>query len=77
MMVKPISRAPLSAASNGAYAVLLHVPDDVLQHDDGVVDDEADRQRQRQQRDVVDRKAEQIHRRRASRSARSARPAPG
>ena len=47
MMVKPISRLPLSAASNGAEAVLLHVPMDVLQHDDGVVDHEADRQRQR------------------------------
>ena len=39
------------------------VADDVLQHDDGVIDDEADRQSQRQQRHVVDGEAEQIHRR--------------
>ena len=44
-----------------AFTVLLGVPDDVLQHDDRIVDDEADRQRQRHQRDVVDRKAEQVH----------------
>ena len=36
---------------------------DVLQHDDGVVDDEADRQRDRQQRDIVDRIAEHEHER--------------
>ena len=62
MMVKPISRAPLNAASNGGKPVLLHMPEDVLQHDDRVVDDQADRQRQPHQRDVVDREAEQIHR---------------
>ena len=41
----------------------LHVPDDVLQHDDGVVHDEADRKRQGHQREVVQRIAEQIHHR--------------
>ena len=41
-MVKPISPAPLIAASIGLQA-LLDVAVDVLQHDDGVVDDEADR----------------------------------
>ena len=35
------------------------VTHDVLEHDDGVVDDEPDRQRQRQQRHVVDRETEQ------------------
>ena len=39
----------------------LHVPDDVLQHDDRVVDDEADRQRQRHQRQVVEAVAERPH----------------
>ena len=39
------------------------VADDVLQHDDRVVDHEADRQGQRQQRHVVDREAERVHRR--------------
>ena len=41
----------------------LDVADDVFQHDDGVVDDEADRKRQRQQRHVVDREIERVHRR--------------
>ena len=45
MMVKPISRVPLSAASK-APALFLHMPEDVLEHDDGVVDHEADRERQ-------------------------------
>ena len=54
MMVKPISRAALQRRLEGREAVLLDVADDVLEHDDGVVDDEADRQRQPQQRDVVD-----------------------
>ena len=66
MMVKPISRAPLSAASIGPHAVL-DVADDVLQHDDGVIDHEADRQGQRQQRHVVDREVERVHRRAACR----------
>ena len=61
-MVKPISRLPLRAASNGAEAVLLHVPIDVLQHDDGIVDHQAHRQRQAEQRDVVDAEIEQVHR---------------
>ena len=46
----------------GGQPILLHVAEDVLQHDDGVVDDEADGQRQPHQRDVVDGEAEQIHR---------------
>ncbi len=37
--------------------------DDVLQHHDGVVDDEAHRQGQGEQGDVVDRVAEDVHRR--------------
>ena len=60
MMVKPISREPLSAASIGRHAVL-DVADDVLQHHDRVVDHEADRQGQRHQRDVVERIAAEIH----------------
>ena len=41
----------------------LHVPDDVLQHDDRVVDDEADRERERHQRQVVEAVAERVHHR--------------
>ena len=51
--VKPISPAPLSAASYGESA-FLDVPDDVLDHDDGVVDHESDRDRQRHQRQIVE-----------------------
>ena len=54
--VKPISLAPLSAASIGGFA-LLHVADDVLDHDDGVVDHEAGADRQRHQRQVVEAEA--------------------
>jgi hypothetical protein len=39
----------------------LHVPDDVLQHHDGIVDDEADAERQRHQREVVEAVVEQVH----------------
>ena len=44
----------LEAASHRALA-LLDVADDVLDHDDGVVDDEAGADRQRHQREVVER----------------------
>ena len=40
---------------------LLDVAHDVLQHDDGVVDDEADGQRQRHQREIVEAEAERGH----------------
>ena len=39
----------------------LHVADDVLEHHDGVVDDEAHGERQRHQREVVDRVAQHVH----------------
>jgi len=51
-MVKPISRAPFRPLRTAACR--LDVPHDVLEHDDGVIDDEADRQRQCEQRHVVD-----------------------
>ena len=57
MMVKPTSREPRSAAWNGGIA-LLDVAHDVLEHHDGVVDDQADRERDAEQRDVVERVAE-------------------
>ena len=40
---------------------VLDVTHDVFEHDDGVVDDEANRQCDRQQRDIVDRIAKHIH----------------
>ena len=56
MTVKPICRAPTSAARSGGIAAF-HVADDVLDHDDRVVDHEADRDRQRHQREIVERVA--------------------
>ena len=69
--VKPISREPLRAASKGAP--VLDVPMDVLDHDDCVVDHEANGDRERHQRDVVEAEIEEIHGRRMSRAARAAR----
>ncbi len=59
-MVKPISPAPLSVASSGESA-RLDVPVDVLQHDDGVIDHEADRDGQRHQRQIVQAVVKHVH----------------
>ena len=61
-MVKPISLAPLNAAASGLSPVL-DIARDVLQHHDGVVDDEADGDRQRHQRQIVEGIAERPHQR--------------
>ena len=53
MTVKPISRAPFSAASSGSFAEL-EMTDDILDHHDRVVDDEARADRQRHQRKIVE-----------------------
>ena len=58
--VKPISRAPTSAASSGPEAGLA-MARDVLEHDDRVVDHEAGGHRQRHQREVVEAEAQQVH----------------
>ena len=57
MMVNTISLRAVERRLQHALA-LLDVARDVLQHDDGVVDHEADAQRQRHQRDVVQAVAE-------------------
>jgi hypothetical protein len=59
-MVNPISAEPLSAAVMRILAGF-HPADDVLQHDHGVVHHEADAERERHQRDDVDRVAERVH----------------
>ena len=41
---RPISFVPSMAASNGAHALLFDEAIDVLEHDDRVVDDDADHQ---------------------------------
>ena len=73
-IVKPISPAPLSAACIGVTPVL-DVARDVLDHHDRVVDDEADGDRQRHQRQVVEAVAEHVHdRERADRATAAPRP---
>ena len=62
MTVKPISPEPFIAASYGESA-FLHMPHDVLDLDDGVVDHEADRDRQGHQREVVEAVAELVEHR--------------
>ena len=49
-----LARGDAATACSGALP-LLHVPVDVLDHDDRIVDDQADRQHQREQRQQVDR----------------------
>ena len=61
-MVKPISPAPLSAASIGAEA-FLEMADDVLDHDHRIVDHEADRDRQRHERQIVEAVTERVENR--------------
>ena len=71
-----VKRDFLRAVERGRHRVfaMLHVPDDVLEHDDRVVDDEADRERERHQRQVVEAVAQQVHRReRADDRGRAAR----
>ena len=59
-MVKAISAEPLKRRLAGLLA-LLDMADDIFQHDDGVVDDEADRQGQRHQRQIVEAVAQERH----------------
>ena len=61
MTASPMSAVASRAASNGAHPLLLDEAEDVLQHDDGVVDDDADHQYQRQHGDAVEREAERPH----------------
>ena len=59
-MVKPISFAPSNAACH-ARLPHFHVADDVFEHDDGIVHDEGHGERERHEREVVQRVAEQRH----------------
>jgi len=54
--VRPVCRRKLRR-----FVQLLLVPEGVLQHDDRVVHHDADGDREREQREVVDREAEEIH----------------
>ena len=56
--------ADLARAGEGGFQrrnAVLDVAVDVLHHDDGVVDDEADRDGQRHQRKIVEAESEQVH----------------
>ena len=54
---RPISCVASDRGGEGLLLLLVDEAEDVLEHDDRVVDDDADRQRQRQQRDDVEREA--------------------
>ena len=54
---RPISLVAFDRRLHRRHALLLDEPVDVLQHDDRVVDDDADRERQRQHRQHVEREA--------------------
>jgi len=60
IMVNPISRDPFSAAANGVSpaSICAH---DVLEHDDRVIDHEADAERERHQREVIEAVAQEVH----------------
>ena len=60
MMVKPISRDPLSAASNRRLAQF-DVAHDVFEDDDGVIDHKADGEGQGEEGEVVQAEAEEVH----------------
>ena len=63
MTAENTSRIASIAASCARLPVLAHVPFDVLDHDDRVVDDDAGREHDAEQRQRVDRKTEQLHER--------------
>ena len=54
-------RSPPRAASNGVHLLLFDEAEDVLQHHDGVVDDDADHQHQGQHGHAVEREVERLH----------------
>ena len=57
---RPISPVAAIAASKGEYLLLFDEAEDVFHHHDRVVDHDAHRKRQRQQRDAVEREAHVI-----------------
>ena len=59
----PISRVPCNRRLHRRQLLLFHEAEDVLEHDDRVVDDDADHQHQRQHRDLVQREAHRVHQR--------------
>ena len=60
MTAKPISRVPLIAATSGGSPSSAAAMD-VLEHHDRIVDDQADREHQPEQRQHVDRVAHRVH----------------
>ena len=58
--VKPTSRAPEQCRLEARHA-RFHVARDVLEHHDGVIDDEAGGDDERHEREVVEAVAEQVH----------------
>ena len=60
----PISAVAARAASKGVMLLLFDEAEDVFQHDDGVVDHDADHQDQRQHGHAVEREIQRPHHRR-------------
>ena len=52
---RPMSRVPCIAASHGRQLLLFHEAEDVFEHDDRVVDHDADHQHKRQHGDLIER----------------------
>ena len=63
MTARPISLVPWIGRLEGRHVLLFDVAVDILQHDDGVVDHDADHQGQRQHGDLVEREAHGGHQR--------------
>ena len=61
MTARPISAVAARAASKEFMRLLFDEAEDVFEHDDGVVDHDADHQDQREHRDAVQGKAERPH----------------
>ena len=63
MTARPISARRVGRRLLRRDALFLDEPEDVLEHDDRIVDDDAGGQRQRQHRHVVQREADHLHER--------------
>ena len=61
MTARPMSAVAARAASNGRHLLLLDEAEDVLEHDDGVVDDDADHEHEREHGHAVQGEAERPH----------------
>ena len=71
-IVKLISWAPAQRRLEGRLPVGVHPSHAVLEEDNGVIDEEADGEREREQREIVDAVIEQLHHGEGDAAARAA-----